>query len=142
MKNVYVLIISVFFVAVVTNSYSQAKKVNNNTKEIKMPVPVNLSAIEFKKMIDNEDAILLDVRTVREFMQGHIKGAINIDWYQGTFESKVAELDKTKKVLIYCRSGNRTGKAKYFMIGLGFTRIYNLEYGVNDWARNNFEFVK
>lgn len=144
MKKISILIIvSVLISSIFTNAYSQL--VNNTQKELvssEIAKPINLSAIEFKAMIEKGDVILLDVRTINEFKQGHLKGAINIDWYKRTFETKVAELDKEKTILIYCRSGNRTGKTKYFMIGMGFTKVYNLEYGINDWARNKFEFVR
>ena len=137
------IIVSVLISGFFTNVYSQSA--NNTQKEVassELAKPINLSAIEFKAMIEKGDAILLDVRTINEFRQGHLAGAITIDWYQRTFETKVAELDKEKTMLIYCRSGNRTGKTKYFLIGMGFTKVYNLEYGINDWDRNKFPFVR
>ena len=102
----------------------------------------DVSAIEFKKLINENKYILIDVRTVKEFKAGHIEGAINIDWYQRTFETKIQEFDKTKSILIYCRSGNRTSKTKFAMLGMGFQKVINLKNGVNDWARNGFRFVK
>ena len=143
MKKINIIILTIAISVFVTNAYSQTA--NNKVQEhvgVELAKPINLSAVEFKAMIEKGNVILLDVRTINEFKQGHLQGAINIDWYQRTFETKVAELDKTKTILIYCRSGNRTGKTKYFLIGMGFAKVYNLEHGVNDWARNKFQFVR
>ena len=102
----------------------------------------DVSATDFKKLISEKKYILVDVRTVKEFQAGHLEGAINIDWYQRTFETEIQKLDKTKPVLIYCRSGNRTSKTKFAMLGMGFQKVYNLKLGINDWARNQYKFVK
>jgi len=47
--------------------------------------------------------ILLDVRTPQEFAQGHINGAINIDWFSDDFNAQVAEIDKDETIYVYCK---------------------------------------
>ena len=59
---------------------------------------------------NNADFIILDVRTPREFKSGHIEKAILLDYYSKTYTDELTRLDKTKTYLIYCRSGNRSGK--------------------------------
>ena len=75
-------------------------------------------------MID-QGALLIDVRTSGEFEQGHIDGAINISWEQtGPLMSAIGA-DKNRPVVVYCRSGNRSGKAKAVLDKQGYTNIFN-----------------
>ncbi|WP_317168323.1 rhodanese-like domain-containing protein [Pelagihabitans pacificus] len=77
---------------------------------------------------------LVDVRTPREFNQGHIKNAINIDFYDSTnFERSFGKLDKGKPVYIYCRSGARSQKAAKKLLDMGFSKIFDLKRGYMGW---------
>jgi rhodanese-related sulfurtransferase len=94
----------------------------------------NVQAATFKKLIaENPAAVILDVRTPAEFKQGAIKGAINIDIMGSSFNEKIAQLDKDKTYLVYCRSGNRSGSACSSMGKDGFKNIYNLSGGMMQW---------
>lgn len=75
-------------------------------------------------------AVLVDVRTPDEYTAGHIKGAINIDYYAQDFENNIAKLDKTKAYFIYCHSGNRSGHAASIMNDAGINTIYDLQGGI------------
>ena len=66
---------------------------------------------------------LLDVRTPGEFAQGHIKGAINIPYDQ--LNKHLASLDKETDIVVYCRSGRRSGLAEAELKKLGFTNVHN-----------------
>lgn len=69
-------------------------------------------------------ALLLDVRTPEEFQQGHLEGAINIPYDE--IHRRLAELgDSSKRIVAYCRSGNRSGKAKGILEGLGYNNVVN-----------------
>ena len=90
---------------------------------------------EYKKAISNGKVQLVDVRTRTEFMSGHIKGASNIDFFQGsTFESAFAKLKKEKPVYLYCQSGNRSQKAARRLVEMGFTEIFDLRGGYRTWS--------
>jgi len=71
------------------------------------------------QQLNQEGIVILDVRSVEEFFNGHVKGAQNIDFLKGDFEQKVSKLDKTKHYLLYCASGNRAGKARQFFLARG-----------------------
>jgi len=86
----------------------------------------------------NPDFVLLDIRTLAEVEAGHISGAVNLDFYSPTFEQGLEALDRDKTYLIYCRSGNRTGQARSMMLGLGFSKVYDLDGGINAW--NNLSY--
>jgi len=88
------------------------------------------------------DIQLIDVRTPNEFNRGHIKNAININFYNGNFYEQMSKLDKNKEIYIYCRSGNRSSKAAYKLKEQGFTKIYDLQGGILNWTRNRLETVQ
>lgn len=79
------------------------------------------------------DHILLDVRTPEEIQQAKIQDAMEIDFHAPDFLEKVNQLPKDKPVFVYCRSGNRSGKAMARMHELGFTEVYNLAGGIMAW---------
>lgn len=72
-----------------------------------------------------QGALLIDVRTPQEFSQGHIDGAINVPWEEtGALMSAIGS-DKHRPVVVYCRSGNRSGKAKAVLEKQGYTDVFN-----------------
>ncbi len=79
------------------------------------------------------DFVIIDVRTPEEFTDGHIAGAIVIDFYSMSFRNGLDVLDKDKTYLIYCRSGNRSGQARDIMEELGFKEVYDLGGGIVAW---------
>jgi len=83
-----------------------------------------------EKYTSTQGAVLLDVRTPEEFSIGHIQSAINIDFQNQSFLSDIKNLDNTKTYFVYCRSGNRSGKAVSLMKEHGFTNIYELQGGI------------
>lgn len=93
-------------------------------------------------LIDKErgstDFVVLDLRTPAEFQSGHLEGAVMIDYYAPSFAEKLQQLDKSKTYLIYCRSGNRSGKALDLFKKLGFQSVYNMAQGINGWGRAGY----
>jgi rhodanese-related sulfurtransferase len=102
---------------------------------------VDLSVSEFSNKVTEAGIITLDVRTPGEFNEGHIAGAILVDFQSGNFESEIATLDKSKTYAVYCRSGSRSGQAVKIMSDAGFTNLYNLNGGVIDWANAGLPLV-
>ena len=94
----------------------------------------DLNADEFDKMFsDTPDAQLVDVRTAEEFASGHILGAVNIDWHADNFmDMAVALLDKSRPVMVYCRSGKRSAAASAKLAKAGFD-VHNLTGGILGW---------
>ncbi|HEY6727444.1 MAG TPA: rhodanese-like domain-containing protein [Polyangiaceae bacterium] len=73
----------------------------------------------------NDGARLVDVRTPEEFSRGHIEGAVNIP--VSDIEARIGELgDKQRAIVLYCRSGARSAKAKALLESRGFTSVVNL----------------
>ena len=87
-----------------------------------------------KKLSEDSNAVILDVRTPEEVEEGVIKDAMHIDIYTGqAFVDALQDLDKSKNYYVYCRSGNRSGQACAIMNSLGFVNAYNLQGGVLEW---------
>ena len=88
---------------------------------------------EMKELSQMDGVQLVDVRTPEEFKEGHIKGFQNIDFSSETFKEDLEKLDKTQPVIVYCKSGNRSGKSCKIMKEKGFVKIYDLEGGIEQW---------
>ncbi|WP_040191553.1 rhodanese-like domain-containing protein [Clostridium culturomicium] len=100
---------------------------------------INISAEEAKKIIDTEEhEIVLDVRSVEEYKEGHIEGAVLLP--SDEIKEKVENLiqDKNKTILLYCRSGRRSAAAAKDLIDFGYTNVYDFG-GIIDWK---YEVVK
>ena len=92
----------------------------------------SVDATRFAEVIDNEQVQIIDVRTPAEFNEGHIPGAVNIDIDGEEFEAKVAELDKSRPVAVYCRGGRRSKEAATYMVGCGL-EVTELAEGILSW---------
>jgi phage shock protein E len=68
------------------------------------------------KKLKASDAVVIDVRTLEEFVNGHVVGAKHLDFLQSDFESEVGKLDRGKRYYLYCASGNRAGKALQYLL--------------------------
>jgi len=105
-------------------------------------IGVNFESVTPKiayEMIQNDDNVtLLDVRTVEEFKKdGRISGAKLIPL--GQLSANLKMLDKSKKVLVYCRSGNRSVSASRILESNGFT-VINMSGGMNEWRSEKLPF--
>ena len=97
------------------------------------PAYRKITMAEAVKMMEEESGyIILDVRTVEEYAEKHIPGAINIP-NETISSEEIPELpDKAQLILVYCRSGNRSKKASEKLVKLGYTNIVEFG-GINTW---------
>lgn len=103
-----------------------------NSQEIK-----SITTAELKEVLSNDKIQLLDVRTAAEIKDGAIETAIFVDFYSDNFTSEVlAQLNKSKPVYIYCRSGNRSMKASNILQEKG-CKVINVLGGYNEWKQEN-----
>jgi phage shock protein E len=70
-----------------------------------------------------EGAFLVDVRTPGEFNTGHVKGSVNIPL--DSLTQQIAKFKNKKNIIVFCRSGNRSGQAKTILEQNGFTNVVN-----------------
>ncbi|HHC79221.1 MAG TPA: rhodanese-like domain-containing protein [Flavobacteriia bacterium] len=106
------------------------------------PEIFHVSPTDFKNKIANGKVQLVDVRTPKEYNNERIKGAININYYEESlFKNKMATLDKSQPVYVYCRSGVRSSKSAKILKNAGF-KVYDLKGGIKAWKNNHLETVK
>jgi rhodanese-related sulfurtransferase len=104
----------------------------NSQQEIK-----SMSTSELKVLLEKEDIQLLDVRSQEEIEQGFIKTAKFANFFEDDFYTKATkQLDKSKPVYLYCRSGNRSSKSAKILQEKGY-QVYNVLGGYNKWKQEN-----
>ncbi len=94
----------------------------------------SLTSDEIKVILDKDkrgEFLLLDVRQPEEYKAGHIPGAMLIPL--GELEARQEELDRSKKIITYCRSGHRSMAAAITLCGLGFKGVHHLDGGILQW---------
>lgn len=106
------------------------------------PIPAEASGLPDRdpalahRLVEQEGALLLDVRSPEEFAEGHLPGAHNIPHTEiDTRLPEIATLvgpEKSRPIVVYCRSGRRSGIAKEALLTHGYRQITNLG-GISDW---------
>ena len=101
----------------------------------------NTDVLGFSELVADTNVVVLDVRTVDEFNDGHIKGAILIDQGQSDFIEKAKSLlPIDKKIAIYCRSGRRSANAAGRLADIGY-KCVNLKGGIIAWKEAGMPVV-
>ncbi|HYG31825.1 MAG TPA: rhodanese-like domain-containing protein [Methylophilaceae bacterium] len=102
----------------------------------------NLGPADAVLLINRENALVLDVREDAEYAAGHITDARHIPLTQ--LESRVGELGKfkDKPVLVNCQAGMRSAKACGILKKHGFSKVWNLQGGLNAWQQAKLPVVK
>ena len=126
-KIIYIILIIIIIGGVVLMFNKKDKNIENQStiKYVSMDDIIQI-------MNENEDYIILDVRTIEEYNEGHIPNAICIP--NETIDENVVNIlpDKNQLILIYCRSGNRSKQAAAKLEKLGYTNL--IEFGgIIDW---------
>lgn len=95
----------------------------------------SLSVADFDSFIKADDVQRLDVRTLAEYSEGHIPGAVNINVMDDSFVAMAdSTLQKERPVALYCRSGKRSEKAAEILSKRGY-KVYELDKGFNAWQQ-------
>ena len=101
------------------------------------PAQVNIRDIavsEVDALLGNEQgAVVLDVRTSKEFEAGHIEDAVSVDFLSEDFAQVLSELDRDTTYILHCKSGSRSTKALEVMKEQGFTSVAHLTAGYDGW---------
>ena len=101
-----------------------------------------ISVNQMQKLLMQDSVQLIDVRTAVEFYKGHIKNAKNIDFLSPDFDLKMAALDNSKPLILYCRSGRRSAKSVLKLVDKGYEIIYDLQGGIIQWISEGNQIVK
>jgi rhodanese-related sulfurtransferase len=140
-----IFIFCVAFMALVL-SYAQdcvgQHNVKNKDTSIIKTLEPKLAFEYIKKNRRNPNFVVLDIRTPQEFQEGHIEGAVNIDYRSPTFVAYLEKFDKAKTYFVYCRVGRRTADAIRIMAQKGFKNIYKTSGDIVAWRAAGLPLVK
>jgi rhodanese-related sulfurtransferase/glutaredoxin len=97
----------------------------------------SVTAMEAVRLINHQNALVLDVRTQEEFSKSHIVNAINIP--MGLLSARLSEIQsrKSEPVILVCQSGNRSIQSARTLKKNEFTQLYNLSGGMMSWQQSN-----
>lgn len=138
---IFLLIISLtLFSSCSGNENTETTATNTTETTIKNTLGYEqISGEEAKRLMDTEtDYIIIDARTIEEFNEGHIDGAILIPEYEIVERAEKELHEKDQLILVYCRSGRRSKIAAQTLVDLGYTNVKEFG-GIIDWQ---YEVVK
>lgn len=100
-----------------------------------------LTANQANNFIKDQNPVILDVRTPKEYSNGHLENSILIPVQY--LEKRISELHKYKNraILVYCHTGNRSSVASKILIDGEFSNVVNLKYGIIDWYKKKYKVV-
>lgn len=140
MHHIKTLLFQLLFLTILFSSCSPSEA------QEKTLIAEEIDAIAAYKMIGkksgNENLIILDTRSVREYEGDHIKNSVFINILAPDVKDQILKLDNNKTYLLYCHSGGRSAMIQKFMEKNGFVETYNLKGGIVSWRSKGFETVK
>ena len=137
-------ILQVFIILLIalssTNAWSEIRSKQEISSEAKSKAP-HITSQQLSDFLSNdEDIILLDIRTEDEYQAGHIQGA---QWFpRGKLEYYVQDLikDPESRVVLYCRTGGRSALATLTMHDMGYINVVDLNGGFKEWVAEGNTF--
>jgi len=141
LKKLFLTLVIFLSLTACSNGQSRTENATSGREQVAAGQYKDADVATFRKLWKEKKGILLDVRTPGEFKQGHVPGAIDIDFLSDDFVEKVSKLDKDTTYLIYCRSGHRSHQAGTKMKQLGY-KVVNLEGGFLHWEEEGYEIEK
>ena len=102
---------------------------------------LNIKADAYAALEPDIKTVILDVRTDREFSQGHLEKAILMDIYKPDFKDQAAVFDKDLTYYVYCSTGVRSLHAVKYLRSIGILKSFNIEGGINRLAREGVKIV-
>ena len=103
------------------------KKIFNRNME---EYEINMDELEKKQQ---RGATIVDVRSLQEYNEGHLKGAINIPYYE--IDKNICNIlyDTKREIVVYCQTGSRSKCAYRKLTKLKYENVYNLYGGLDNW---------
>lgn len=101
-----------------------------------------LSPMEATRKMNHEKAVMLDVRTVKDYKEGHILNAINIPIDTMTTDNKELVKYKDRPVILCCRMGTDSVRASRLLKQQGIEQLYNLKGGLQAWRNANLPLLR
>ena len=138
-KLLFILCVCGLMTACGDTASAPNSKTTDKTASESTTISEKLSVEEFHaKMnkISNEQVV--DVRSIEELVEtGKIAGAKHIDYHGEKFNSQIDELDKDRPIMVYCKSGGRSGKTAKMLQQMRFKEVYDMKGGMKSWKAKN-----
>jgi len=117
------VLITLWFTALAVLMMSESRKAGQS-----------VTTSEATRMMNHEDALVVDIREQKEYAEGHIAGAFNLP--MSAFEKRVSEIEKHKEkpVIVVCKMGTTAGSAGKTLKKKGFTNVVRMTGGMMEWA--------
>lgn len=104
---------------------------------------IHVDAAEAAEVLRHDNGIIvLDVRTRGEYDDGHLDGAVQINYFAPNFKRRLSELDSEAAYLVHCKSGGRSSRAVRLLKDQGTETIYHLDGGILAWKEAGLPIVK
>ncbi len=134
-------VITILFMNMITD-ITAFKNLHAGENQMKTQTEVNnISPKQAKDLMDKEkDVFVLDVRTVEEYKEVHIKDAHLIPIKE--LEQNINKIPKDKKVVVHCAAGKRSAKACGMLKDKGLKELYNVAGGINKWQAEGYPVEK
>jgi len=117
----------------------------NSVKQKKVQLSENIFPVEAWELISNnredDDVIIIDVSTPREYKDLHLEEAINMNLISRFFKTRLDVMDKSRTYVVYCKLGGRSKIAQKLMQRLGFRTVYNIAGGTLLWEEEGLPFA-
>ena len=130
LNTIFILIIC-FFTPI---SQAQLKSVYQILEDVDSQI-VQISVDDLAKKMETDSTFyLIDVRTEREYLSGHIQNAIWIP--RGLLEFRIQKTiaEPETEIIVYCKAGGRSALAVYTFLQMGYKNVFNLEGGIKQWV--------
>ena len=101
-----------------------------------------ISPAELTRLINREDALVVDVSALNEYEKGHIVGSKHVAMSQFDPESKLLAKVKDMPVAVVCRTGMTAGNAAKRLVKAGFSKVYWLDGGIAAWQQAELPLAK
>jgi phage shock protein E len=115
-----------------------AMLVLSSLQTVSAPADGRITPAQYQSQFAGKTHLLVDVRTPEEFSGGHIPGAVNIALDK--IEERLSDIPRDEPVVLYCRSGNRSGQAYELLRQAGYTSLYDLG-GITAWQAQNLPVI-
>lgn len=146
-KYLIIIIVVVILASLALIPFLRQQKGDNNNHDDGAVAAYEISPSDVvKKIQNNENIILLDVRTPEEYKQVHLENALLLPVQELSQQSLTAvglgENAKDEEIIIYCRSGARSKTAYDVMNSLGYTNIKSIAGGMTHWEEDKYPFTE
>lgn len=97
-----------------------------------------ISPEEMIELQNDKSVQVVDVRTAKEHNLEAIPNSQNIDFTSPNFDEQLSKLDKSRPVILYCKTGKRSAECAKKLQNAGFVKIYDLQGGISRWKYEGF----